>query len=471
MNLKKIFYYALPLCTSSVQAIDQLVPNVILINIDDLGWTDLSCNGSTYYETPNIDKLRSSGVWFSQAYAGASNSAPSRACMLTGQYGPRHGVYTVNNPDRGRAEYRKLIPTPNQTSLPEGFQLLPRVLHAAGYQTFHVGKWHVTANPLTCGIEKNIAGNHAGNPRSYFSPYRNANLSDGEIGEFLPDRLGKEAVRLIEKADRTRPFFLYYATYAVHTPLQAEPELIAKYKAKAPTDAHKNPVYAALVEAMDRNVGRVLQAVRDNGLEENTLIIFTSDNGGVYEISKQWPLRAGKGSFYEGGIRVPLIIYQKGKYEHREIHDVCVSQLDFFPTLVDLIGVDTAQLTLDGTSLVQLLNDGADASLDKRPLFWHFPAYLENGNEETTDPVFRTRPVSVVRQGRWKLIENLEDGRLELYDLSNDEGEKEDLSAKCPVEKERLYHVLKDWREQVNAPVPTELNPKYGISIKRKSKT
>ena len=313
-------------------------PNIILINIDDLGWTDLACNGSSYYETPNIDTLRDVGIWFSQAYAGASNSAPSRACMLTGQYSPRHGIYTVGNPDRGKAEYRKLISVPNRTSLQEGFQILPRILHEAGYQTFHVGKWHVTEDPLTCGVEKNIAGNHAGHPRSYFSPYRNANLSDGEAGEFLPDRLGKEAVRLIEKADRTRPFFLYYATYAVHTPLQAEPELIAKYKAKAPTDAHKNPVYAALVEAMDRNVGRVLQAIRDNGLEENTLIFFTSDNGGVYNISRQWPLRAGKGSFYEGGIRVPLIVYQKGKYEHREINDVSVSQLDFFPTLMALRG-------------------------------------------------------------------------------------------------------------------------------------
>ena len=465
MNLKSylrnVAYGMLPLCAPVVQAASQEAPNVILINIDDLGWTDLSCNGSTYYETPNIDKLRSLGIWFSQAYAGASNSAPSRACMLTGQYGPRHGVYTVGNPNRGKAQQRRLLSIPNRDLLSDGIQILPRVLHEAGYQTYHVGKWHVTEDPLLNGFDKNVAGNHAGHPTGYFSPYHNANLSDGEAGEFLPDRLGKEAVRLIEKADRTRPFFLYYATYAVHTPLQAEPELIAKYKAKAPTDAHKNPVYAALVEAMDRNVGRVLQAIRDNGLEENTLIIFTSDNGGVYNISRQWPLRAGKGSFYEGGIRVPLIVYQKGKYEHREINDVSVSQLDFFPTLMDLIGLDTAQLTLDGISLAHLLNDGADSSLDERPLFWHFPAYLEGGNKETTDPIFRSRPVSVVRQGKWKLIENLEDGRLELYDLFNDESEKEDLSVKCPVEKERLYQVLKDWRDQVNAPVPTELNPQY----------
>lgn len=464
-GFKRIVCGFVPLCYPLVQAPAQIngqtSPNIVLINIDDLGWADLSCNGSTYYETPNIDKLRSLGIWFSQAYAGASNSAPSRACMLTGQYGPRHGVYTVGNPDRGKAQYRKLVSIPNRETLPDGFQLLPRVLHAAGYQTFHVGKWHITEDPLSCGIDKNIAGNHAGHPASYFSPYQNANLLDGEIGEFLPDRLGKEAVRLIEEADRNRPFFLYYATYAVHTPLQAEPELITKYKIKTPTNAHKNPVYAALIEAMDRNVGRILNAIRDNGLEENTLIVFTSDNGGVYNISKQWPLRAGKGSFYEGGIRVPLIIYQKGKFEKKEINDVCVSQLDFFPTFMDMIGLDTDQLILDGTSLIRLLNEGDDSSLKKRSLFWYFPAYLEGGNEETADIVFRSRPVSVVRVGEWKLIENLESGRLELYDLSKDGGEKEDLSSRRPRKVQKLYKILMDWRKHVNAPIPTRLNPKY----------
>lgn len=436
-------------------------PNIVLINIDDLGWADLTCNGSKYYETPNIDKLRKAGIWFSQAYAGAANSAPSRACMLTGQYSPRHGIYTVGNPNRGKAQHRKFIAAPNSETLPDGIQILPKALHEAGYQTFHVGKWHVTENPLRCGIDKNVGGNHAGHPASYFSPYRNADLSDGEKGEFLPDRLGQEAVNLINDADRSRPFFLYYATYAVHTPLQAEPKLIEKYKRKHSTDAHFNPVYAALVEAMDRNVGRMLQAIHDNGLEKNTIVIFTSDNGGVYNISRQWPLRAGKGSFYEGGIRVPLVVYQKGVYERTEISDVPVSQLDFFPTLLDLAGISSKDLTLDGKSLTKLLRKKKDSSLTDRALFWHFPAYLEGGNKETTDRFFRTRPVSVVRKGKWKLIENYESETFELYDLTCDVSEREDLSSKFPKVVKSLSSLLDKWKSDINAPIPSLLNPKY----------
>ena len=460
-GLKTMAWGVLSLAAPHLYASTSQRPNIILINIDDLGWTDLACNGSGYYETPHIDKLRSLGIWFSQAYAGASNSAPSRACMLTGQYSPRHGIYTVGNPDRGKAEHRKLISVPNHTSLPDGFQILTRVLQEAGYQTFHVGKWHVTEDPLTCGIEKNIAGNHAGHPRSYFAPYRNANLPDGPDGEYLPDRLGKEAVRLIEGADRTCPFFLYYATYSVHTPLQAEEELVRKYKDKAPTEAHNNPVYAAMVEAMDRNVGRVLQAVFDKGIEENTLIIFTSDNGGVYDISKQWPLRAGKGSFYEGGIRVPLIVYQKGRFERRKIENVSVSQLDIFPTLLDLTGIPFDNLLLDGASLFKLLRDGKDARIAERTLYWHFPAYLEGGNDETTDKRFRSRPVSVIRRGEWKLIENYETGTYELYYISDDIGERKDLSSEYPQKVQELLKVLNRWKQKVHAPIPDQLNPAY----------
>lgn len=460
-GLKTMAWGVLSLAAPHLYAFTGQRPNIILINIDDLGWTDLACNGSDYYETPNIDKLRSLGIWFPQAYAGASNSAPSRACMLTGQYSPRHGIYTVGNPDRGKSEYRKLISVPNRTSLPDGFQILTRVLQEAGYQTFHVGKWHVTENPLACGIEKNIAGNHAGHPRSYFAPYRNANLPDGPDGEYLPDRLGKEAVRLIEEADCTRPFFLYYATYSVHTPLQAEEYLVRKYKEKSPTEAHNNPVYAAMVEAMDRNVGRVLQAVRENGLEGNTLIILTSDNGGVYNISRQWPLRAGKGSFYEGGIRVPLIIYQKGRFERKEIKNVSVSQLDLFPTLLDLADIPSKSLILDGLSLVGLLEKGEDTRFSDRSLYWHFPAYLEGGNNETTDRRFRSRPVSVIRQGAWKLIENYETGIYELYNISDDIGEREDLSGEYPQKVQELSRNLNRWKQEVHAPIPDRLNPDY----------
>ncbi|HJH65812.1 MAG TPA: sulfatase [Bacteroides mediterraneensis] len=436
------------------------LPNIVLINIDDLGWTDLSSNGSKYYETPHIDQLKKQGIWFQKAYAGASNSAPSRACMLTGMNTPRHGIYTVGNPDRGKKELRKLISYPNREELPEGIQILPQVLKRAGYQTFHVGKWHVTQDPCDCGIDVNIAGNHAGNPSTYFAPYQNKNLSDGPQGEFLTDRLGNEAARLIQKVNKSQPFFLYYATYAVHTPLQAPEELIEKYRRKQPTTAHSNPVYAALVEVMDRNVGKVLRAISESGQADNTIIIFTTDNGGVYDISKQWPLRAGKGSFYEGGIRVPLIIYQPHRFEHKKITETAVSQMDLFPTIMEWTGISDS-LQFDGKSLMPLLESENDSAFKERPLYWHFPAYLEGGNVETVDMDFRTRPVSVILKDDWKLIENYEDGRIELYHLKTDLGEKQDVSQNCPQKVKELKTLLDNWKKRTNAPCHFKKNPYY----------
>lgn len=438
-----------------------ITPNIVLINIDDLGWTDLSCNGSEFYETPNIDKLKSKGVWFPVAYAGAANSAPSRACMLTGQNTPRHGIYTVGNPDRGRKELRKLVSVLNREVLPDGIQILPKILHDAGYQTFHVGKWHVTDDPSDCGIDINIAGNHAGHPASYFSPYKNMNLPDGKNGEYLPDRLGDETVNLIYKADKNRPFFLYYATYAVHTPIQAPKEFVLKYKNKQPTEQHNNPVYAALIEAMDRNVGKVLDAIEETGNADNTIIIFTSDNGGVYNISKQWPLRAGKGSFYEGGIRVPMIIYQSGRFENKVYDDIMVSQMDLFPTILDLCGISYDSLVLDGVSLASLLLNDERTETDNRALYWHFPAYLEGGNKETRDKYFRSRPVSVIRKGEWKLIENYEDGSFELYNMRNDVSEKNNVYQKNPQIVNILKKQLYEWKKKIKAPCNFKLNSNY----------
>ena len=438
-------------------------PNIILINIDDLGWTDLSYNGSTYYETPHIDRLHQMGISFQNAYAAASNSAPSRACMLTGLYTPRHGVYTVNPPERGKASDRKLIPCPNNKSVPESFLLLPQALKQAGYQTCHIGKWHVTADPTLRGMDVNIAGTHVGHPKSYFSPYQNPALKDGPKGENLTDRLAAEAVNYIDTINKKKPFFLYYATYAVHTPLQAKAELIHKYKQKRPSKGHFNPTYAAMIETMDQAVGKVMQAVERNGIAENTLIVFTSDNGGAYHISRQWPLRAGKGAFYEGGIREPLIIYMKGKYEGGTTRQEVVSQLDFYPTFAELAEVDLP-FKPDGLSLLPLLNEGKTDYLNKRTLYWHFPAYLESSggiDNEGRDPLFRSRPVSVIRQGDWKLIENFEDGELEMYNLKKDISEQQNLVNKYPKVAKRLHKQLKKWRKETKAPVPTQLNPLY----------
>lgn len=436
-------------------------PNIVLINIDDLGWSDLSCNGSLYYETPNIDKLKSKGIWFSSAYAGAANSAPSRACLLTGQNTPRHGIYTVHPADRGKKELRKFISAHNNRSLSDGYITLPLVLQKAGYQTFHVGKWHVTKNPLQFGIDINIGGNQAGHPKSYFSPYMNPNLEDGKNGEYLTDRLGDEAVELIKNADKKRPYFLYYAPYAVHTPLQAPENIVEKYKNKETTKAHNNPIYAAMIEQMDKNVGKILDVIEKSGQSDNTIIIFTSDNGGVYDISKQWPLRAGKGSFYEGGIRVPMIIYQKGKFQFGEVNGISVSQMDIFPTLLDLTGLSDIDLSLDGLSLLPVLQGNETTEFKERPLFWHFPAYLEGGNKETKDIYFRSRPVSVIRKGKWKLIENYEDGSLELYNIGEDLKETTNQAESNPSKVKELKQILDSWKVDVGAPSDFELNKFY----------
>lgn len=448
--------------SSMAQVTKTQQPNIILINIDDLGWADFSYNGSTYYETPNIDRLHDMGISFQNAYAGASNSAPSRSCLLTGLYTPRHGVYTVGTPARGKSKDRKLIPYPNNLSVPDSFTLLPEVMKAAGYQTCHIGKWHVTKDPTTHGMDVNIGGYEAGHPNTYFSPYRNPNLKDGPVGENLTDRLAAEAVNYIDTINKKKPFFLYYATYAVHTPLQAKADLIAKYKQKKASKAHSNPIYAAMIETMDQAVGNVMKAVERNGIAENTLIIFTSDNGGVCHISRQWPLRAGKGSYYEGGIREPLIFYMKGKYEGGITRQEPVSQLDLFPTFAQLANAHVS-FKLDGLSLLPLLDKGKTKYLNERPLFWHFPAYLQayNGVNESRDPLFRSRPVSVIRLGDWKLIENFEDGALELYNLKQDVSEKHDVAKENPKIVKKLYKRLLKWRKETNAPVPTELNPEY----------
>ena len=439
---------------SSLQAAEKEArPNIILINIDDLGWSDLSYNGSDYYETPNIDKLHSQGVSFNSAYAAAANSAPSRASILSGLYSPRHGVYTVGSPFRGRDKDRNLIPADNNLLLPDTTITLPMAFKNEGYSTCHIGKWHVGEDPLKQGMDVNIGGSHLGHPKSYFAPYKNPDLKDGPKGECLTTRLGCEAASYIDTISSAKPFFLYYAPYSVHTPIQASDSLIEKYRAKKSTKAHNNPTYAAMIETMDNTVGMIMDALASRGILENTVIVFTSDNGGVYNISRQWPLRAGKGSFYEGGIRVPFIVYQKGLIEGYKIDDVSVSQLDLFPTFMDMADASFPK-ELDGISLLPLLTNGKSKTIKNRDLYWHFPAYLEGGNIETKDAIFRSRPVSVIHHKNWKLIENYEDGTLELYNLDVDPSEKTDLSTKETKRVKSLYNRLNCWKKETKAALP-----------------
>ncbi len=442
------------------QSFDQA--NIILIVVDDLGWKDLGFMGSRYYETPHLDRLSLQSTVFTQAYAAAANCAPSRACMMTGMNTPRHGIYTVSPSDRGDARTRKLVAIKNTRDLAEDYITLAEILQQKGYTTATMGKWHLSPDPTTQGFDLNIGGNRRGHPKSYFSPFQNPNIADGPEGEYLTDRLTTEAISFVEE-NQKRPFFLYLPYFTIHTPLQGTPRLVEKYRNKGTIDGQgRNPNYGAMVERMDQNLGKIIKTVQKLDLE-NTILIFTSDNGALAYLSRQYPLRAGKGSYYEGGIRVPLLFHHFGGKWAAKIKDTQVSNLDFMPTILDLVGASHPKANeLDGLSLVPLLE--GKKSLKKRPQFWHFPIYLQayrKGEDGSRDPLFRTRPGSVLRYGDWKLHEYFEDGSLELYNLKKDPEESTNLVHQKKKKTQQLHQILIDWRSTTQAPIPKQLNPQY----------
>lgn len=429
-----------------------------MIVADDLGWKDLGFMGSSYYETPNLDKLALKGMKFTDAYAAAANCAPSRACLMSGQNTPRHGIYTVGESDRGSGALRKLIPTSNNEVLPDKFLTLAETLKSNGYYTATIGKWHLGKDPLTQGFDFNIGGSMKG-ANKHFVPYENKDIIDGPEGEYLTDRLTNEAIKVLDE-HKSKPFFLYLPYYAVHTPLQAQKQIIEKYNKKAKGKGQDNAIYAAMIESLDMNVGRVLAKLDELNLTKNTIIIFTSDNGGIRSISRQDPLRAGKGSYYEGGIRVPLVITWPGKIKSGSTNKTPVTNMDFYPTILEIMG-KSKDKNLDGQSILPLLKN---IQIKERPLYWHFPIYLQAYDPNTDDgrdPYFRTRPGSVVRLGDWKLHEYFEDGKLELYNLKNDLGERKNVATENSVVTKKLHSMLVAWRRQTNAPVPTKANPDY----------
>lgn len=440
-------------------------PNIVFIMADDLGWSDLGCMGSDYYETPNIDRLATEGLVFDNAYAAAANSAPSRACFMTGMYTPRHGVYTVSPSERGARSKRKLIPIANTDEVHTNFVTLAEALSAEGYQCAHIGKWHLggkenQSDPLSQGFVYNVGGDKAGSPYSYFFPYcltkRNQchyGLTDGLTGEYLTDRLTNEAISFM-KSHKDRPFFLHLAHYAVHTPLQAPDSLVRKYKDKSSGRYHNNSIYAAMIEKLDDSVGRICQTIKDLGLDEHTLIVFYSDNGGSEPITDNYPLRGGKGMPYEGGIREPLIMKWPVKIKAGTRTSIPVIGIDFYPTFVKLAR-GTISPELDGEDIFSLIKE----NVDSRDLFWHFPAYLESYDANTGD--FRATPYSIIRSGQWKLIYYYENKSMELFDLKNDPYESKDLSkseiTKCKVLRDKLF----TWLATTHAPIPREENPYY----------
>jgi len=439
-------------------------PNIVFIFIDDMGWRDVGFMGSQYYETPNIDNLAGQGMVFTNAYSNAPNCAPARACLLSGQYGPRHGVYTVGTSSRGKSKFRKLIPIENTTVLDSNIVTIAEAIKPAGYVSASIGKWHLGDDPqfgpIGQGFDVNVAGYSAGHPqKGYFVPYNNPELPDGPEGEYLTDRLTDEALNFIE-TNKARAFFLYLPHYAVHTPLQAKEELIEKYEKKAGSNGQNNPKYAAMIESTDQGVGRILDKLDELGLAEDTIVLFFSDNGGVKNITSNQPLRGGKGMLYEGGIREPMIVRWPGVVKPGTTSDTPIIGVDLYPTILEMTGARRPRgKILDGESIVPILKEQGD--LDRKPIFWHFPAYLEGKAEGARDPQFRTRPCGAVRSGDYKLIEYFEDGALELYNLKDDIGEQNNLVDTMPEKATELHTLMLDWRKKVNAPVPTELNPDY----------
>ncbi len=441
-------------------------PNLVLIVADDLGWSDLSCYGGDFHETPRIDSLARQGVRFTSAYAASPVCTPTRASIMTGKYPARlHMTIWYEQSLRPPAN-EKLLPPITVSNLPHEEVTLAETLREAGYHTIHVGKWHLgeaTHYPETQGFDVNIGGTLWGAPPTYFYPYRARfgsggefryvpRLEWGEEGEYLTDRLTTEALKAVERAGK-RPFFLHLAHHAVHTPIQAKPAAVARWTSKVDARLrHRNPGYAAMVESLDENVGRLLDRLDELGLAETTVVVFTSDNGGhVSEyagvrVTNNHPLRSGKGSLYEGGIRVPLIVRWPGVIPPGSVCDQPVISNDIYYTLLEIGGAGgrTAPgAPADGLSLVPLLKDPS-AKLARESLFWHYPHYYPT-----------TTPVSAMRAGAWKLLRYYEDDRVELYNLAEDLGETEDLSRSRPEVAERLRAELDRWLRSVDAQMPS----------------
>ncbi|MEQ9287141.1 MAG: sulfatase [Cyclobacteriaceae bacterium] len=443
-------------------------PNFVFILVDDLGWADLGYSGSTFYETPNIDALSKTSIRFTHAYASGSVCSPSRAAIMTGRHPARLGI-TDWIPGSMPKNEKLLGPAiPNELPLEE--TTIAEALNQNGYSTFFAGKWHLGDEgffPEHQGFETNIGGHHRGSPPGgYYSPYKNPKLSDGPEGEYLTDRLTNESINFLDSIGDT-PFFLYLTYYTVHTPIQPNRMYVEKFEKKLKgleTEPRglreegkgmtnldqRNPAYASMLYALDQNIGRLVAKLKEEGLYENTCLVFTSDNGGLSTLQKDRkqpaptsvvPLRGGKGWLYEGGIRVPLLVKPSNYSKQMEQCPAPVVGHDFYPTILAQAGIAQKEsVALDGVDLSPLLKD-ASSDLDRTELFWHYPHY--HGSAWT--------PGAAVLQGNWKLIEFYESNTVELYNLSEDISEENDLSMKYPEKVAALRQRMKEWKQSVGA--------------------
>jgi arylsulfatase A-like enzyme len=432
-------------------------PNIVFVLLDDLGWKDFGCYGNTFHETPNIDRLAREGVRFAQAYAACPVCSPTRASIMTGKY-PARLHLTDWIPGRKQWPTAKLLTPPFEQQLPLEETNVAEALGQLGYRSAIIGKWHLGGGdylPERQGFERNVGAGANGGVRSFFGPFNLVNLQGGSRDEYLNERLTSAAEEWLGEAAGQGPFLLYLAEYLTHTPIQAPEPLVEKYRRKGASEAAEaNPIYAAMIERVDQMVGRVRARLEQAGVAGRTVIIVTSDNGGLrYEgrsprpVTDNSPLRAGKGHLYEGGIRVPLLVYWPGLTKPGRAVDTPVSSIDFLPTLVEMAGA-RAPSGLDGISLAPLLRGGSPPRRDA--LYWHYPHYSNQGGV----------PSGAIRQGDWKLIEFYEDGRLELFHLKDDPGEKQNLVNREPARARRMHAALRRWRDSVKAAMP-QVNPNY----------
>jgi len=436
-------------------------PNIVLIFADDLGWQEPAYAGSDFCETPQLDRLAADGMVFRHAYASAGNCQPSRACMLSGQYTPRHDVYAVGSTKRGPVGLMRLLPIENKGSLPMNTVTMGEAMRAAGYATGLFGKCHLKDTAVgkseRAGFDVVKVSQHGLNSEDPADPKGIFSITDAAC-EFM-------------ESNRERPFFAYVSHYAVHSRLQGRPETKERFREKAPGElGHGDPLLAACLADLDSGIGRLREKLKELGVEKNTLIIFTSDNGGTHV--SQEPLRGKKGCYYEGGIRVPMIACWPGVVGLGSTCDVPVLNVDFYPTFLDAAGAKPPKSPLDGASLVPLLK--GESKLERDAIFWHFPGYLDRPVPRGRDPVFRTRPVSVIRKGDWKLHLyhepwQLDGGRklldrnnaTELYNLASDPGERTNLALSDTEKRDELLDDLMAWMERTSAQLPSESNPKW----------
>ncbi|MFC1735220.1 sulfatase [Candidatus Hydrogenedentota bacterium] len=444
-------------------------PNFLFILVDDLGWADLGCYGSTFYESPNVDRIAAEGMKFTNGYAACPVCSPTRASLMTGKHPAR---LNLTNWISGKIK-KKLIGAPFIQQLPLEEFTIAEAFKESGYKTFFAGKWHLGKTefwPEHQGFDINKGGCHKGGPYSggkYFTPYDNPRLEDGPRGEHLPDRLATETAKFIEQ-NKDKPFFAYLSFYSVHEPIMTRDDLLEKYTKKAESFpetlleqegdkknrlTQNHPVYAGMIEAMDEAIGKVFKKLEALRLYDDTIVCFLSDNGGLSTHNNRptsnVPLRAGKGYTYEGGIRVPFIVKWPGVTKPGAVCDEPVVSTDFYPTLLEMAGMKPRpDRHRDGLSLGPLLK-GAD-SLDRRALYWHYPHYAPQGG----------RPSSAVRAGDYKLIEFYEDGRIELFNVAEDISEKRNLSKSMPEKAKELHEMLMAWRVKVDAKMPSP-NPEY----------